>query len=117
MRTGVSFPAPLLSEHWSSPLEQRPYDRSVDLGDGEQAVLRDLAESHGRWGDGGTEGARIIQRRLARLITPLREAMALMEGRALRPGHGSRRVDARLSPRAAHVLGLGPHQVDWSAGR
>lgn len=87
---------------WVSPLHHRPYDRSVQLTVAEQAMLGELAASRYRWGEGGRMAARTIQSKLARLITPLREAMALMDGRApdkdqavaalLRAGHREQRT-------------------------
>lgn len=62
------------------PLQDPPYSRQGELTVEEQDVLHDLAASRYRWGEGGTVEAKRIQSTLHRLVTPLREAMAVMDG-------------------------------------
>ena len=65
---------------WSSPLQNRQYDRRNELTAEERSALLNLATSRYRWGDWGVAGAKMIQSALHRLVIPLREAVTAMDG-------------------------------------
>lgn len=81
MRSPLAVPGAQARAGWTSAVQQRPYDRAVELTALEQEVLRALAASRYRWGDGWMAEARMVQSKLARLFTPLCEAMAAVDGR------------------------------------
>jgi integrase len=66
---------------WGSSLQDRQYNRRNELTVEEKDALFNLVTSRYRWGDGGAVGARMIQSTLHRLVAPLREAMAAIDGK------------------------------------
>ena len=67
---------------WVSPLEGRRYLRDARLSEAEQRTLGALLGSCSRWGEGSREAVKRTQAALGRLLEPLREALALIPGKA-----------------------------------
>lgn len=80
MTPSAASDIPRTGNHWSSPVEHRQYDRFFVLSSSESGALDKLVISRYRWGDDKMAGSKRIQSALSRLLTPLREAMAAMEG-------------------------------------
>jgi integrase len=76
----TNIPQAQVKLSWSSPLQNRQYDRRNELTVEERSALLNLATSRYRWGDWGVVGAEMIQSALHRLVIPLREAVTAMDG-------------------------------------
>ena len=68
-------------QRWTSSVELNAYDRCPTLAQKEQQALQVLASSQRRWGDNGREGASQIRDALRRILEPVEDALAVMEGR------------------------------------
>jgi integrase len=66
---------------WTSPVELIAYDKCPILTQNEQQALQTLTESQRRWGDGGSQGAGQIRDALHRLLEPVEDALAVVQGR------------------------------------
>jgi integrase len=71
---------PQVGSHWASPVEYCQYDRSPELTGAELPALGELLGSPRLWGEGGPAEARRRVQALQRLVIPLREALANVEG-------------------------------------
>lgn len=67
---------------WCPPVRRDKYSRSGLLSPEEERALAELLSSRYRWGDQEEEGVIRLQSALSRLLTPLRDALAAVEGDA-----------------------------------
>lgn len=83
---------------WTLPIETSRYNRAPELNPCERKALESLAASSGRWWDSPGEKARAT-RALDRLLRPLRDACAVIDGAA---GSKDAAVAALLRSMAYH---------------
>lgn len=67
---------------WCPPVRSDEYSRSALLSPEEERVLAELLSSRYRWGNQAEEGGIRLQSALRRLLMPLRDALAAVEGDA-----------------------------------